>query len=229
MHGDRTGIRIKTDSQGAIVFNIVISMACGAIFLCCYISDSDISAASIGMRTISRRCMGCLIMVMKNLHVKQQINWHGRWPKGSWGSLYSTNTKAKKRHGCKESTAENSIDPGGWVFIDLSKGTFSKSDGTECNRREVLGKCHEWDHWIEVVWLMCIKKRNDCTFVWVYAYYQVNQYSNQESVARSCRWECPVGKDGWGLTRRYCNKWTLSLPLMAPLDTTIWQFFSVEI
>jgi hypothetical protein len=39
--------------------------------------------------------------------------------------------KAKQEHVCKESTAENAVEPGGRVYLDISNVTGPKSDATE--------------------------------------------------------------------------------------------------
>ena len=132
--GDATGITVKNGKGGVIEFDIVILTARGAIFACRFIRDADINAASTeaGTRMNVQKAHGLLGHgdEESTRRTAKHLNWvitRGKLPP----CVHCAKAKAKQKNVCKDSTSEKGREPGGRVYLDLSKVTVPKADGSE--------------------------------------------------------------------------------------------------
>ena len=132
--GDKTGIKIKNVNESEITFDIVILTVRGAIFACRFIRDADINAAStdVGVRLNIDKAHRLLGHgdEESTRHTAKQLGWI--ITRGNMKPCMAcARAKAKQKNICKASTSPKATEPGGRVFLDLSKVTVSRSDGSD--------------------------------------------------------------------------------------------------
>ena len=132
--GDKTAITVKSESGKVINFDIVILMVHGVIFACRFIQDADINAAStdFGVRLNINKAHRLLGHGDKEStrQTSKQPNWvitHGKMKP----CLACAKTKANQKNLSKSSNTPKATELGGRVFLDLSKVTVSRSDGSD--------------------------------------------------------------------------------------------------
>ena len=132
--GNHTGITIRNGGGGVIDFDIVIPTARGAVFACRFVRAAEVSAVSTEAGT------------KMNINKAHGLLGHGnedstRLTAGQLGWTITRGTlrpckhcakaKVKQKNVCKQSTTEKAKKPGGRVYLDLSKVSVSKADGSE--------------------------------------------------------------------------------------------------
>ena len=131
--GDKTGITIRNVNESEITFDIVILTVRGAIFACRFIRDADINAVStdVGVRMNIEKAHRLLGHgdEESTRHTAKQLGWV--ITRGNMKPcLACAKAKAKQKNISKQSTSPKATEPGGRVFLDLSKVTVSRSDGS---------------------------------------------------------------------------------------------------
>ena len=141
--GDKTGITIRNVNESEITFDIVILTVRGAIFACRFIRDADINAAStdVGVRLNIEKVHRLLGHgdEESTRHTAKQLGWV--ITRGNMKPcLACAKAKAKQKNISKESTSPKATEPGGRVFLDLSKVTVSRSDGSNFELKKNGGR-----------------------------------------------------------------------------------------
>ena len=131
--GDKTGITIRNVNESEITFDIVILTVRGAIFACRFIRDADINAVStdVGVRMNIEKAHRLLGHgdEESTRHTAKQLGWV--ITRGNMKPcLACAKAKAKQKNISKQSASPKATEPGGRVFLDLSKVTVSRSDGS---------------------------------------------------------------------------------------------------
>ena len=164
---------------GNIVFDIVIPTENGAIFAVRFVQDSEVHAASTdtGTRMNITNIYGLLGHANEDTvrQVATQLGWvitHGTLRP----CLHCAQSKAKQKNVCQLSTSTKAKEPGGRVYLDLSKVAVAKKDGSEVE----LNK----KHWKSIVDEMTRKKW--CDFV----------QTKSGMVEPTCKWMNMMKKGG---------------------------------
>jgi hypothetical protein len=135
-HGDKTGITVKGREGNSIKFDIVIPTARGAIFAVRFVRDIEVSGAYTGAGTKMNIHKAHGLLGHVNEDETRRIAGHMSWVL-SRGSLkkcmHCAKSKAKQKNVCQFSTTEKATVPGERVYLDLSKVTVAREDGTEFN------------------------------------------------------------------------------------------------
>lgn len=132
--GDDTGIVIENKDGNRIAFDIVVLTARGAIFACRFVRDVELSAvgteAGISI-TKAHRLLGH-VHEERTRQIAKHLGW--RLTRGTLKNKPCEPcalAKAKQKAVCKSSEAPKQKKPGELVYLDLSKVTVSRLDGTE--------------------------------------------------------------------------------------------------
>ncbi len=117
-----------------IKIGIVIPTVCGAIFACRFIRDADIGAVSTDAGTTMNIDKVHRLLGHGDEESTRQTAKHLNWviTRGALKPcLACAMAKAKQKNATKASTTLKADEPGGRVFLDLSKVTVSKLDGSD--------------------------------------------------------------------------------------------------
>ena len=136
--GDDTGIYVEKDGN-KIDFDIVIRTQRGAVFACRFIRDeAELSAGSVekGPR-LKKMNVQKAHDLMGHMHEDQvqkaMNNLEVTLTRGTLGQCkHCAIAKAKQKNVCKESRAKKSSKVCERVYMDLSKVTVGKKDGSAC-------------------------------------------------------------------------------------------------
>ena len=132
--GDRTGITIQNREGKVIKFDIVIPTARGAIYAVRFVRDTEVSAAytEAGVRMNIKKAHGLLGHRNEDdtRATAKQLAW--TITRGSLAPcLFCARAKAKQKNVTQVSTSPKATVPGERVYLDLSKVTVSRDDGSE--------------------------------------------------------------------------------------------------
>ena len=132
--GDKSGITVGNKDGSEINFDIVIPTVRGAIFACRFIRDADTGAVSTDAGTTMNIEKAHRLLGHGDEESTRQTAKHLNWviTRGTLKPcLACAMAKSKQKNISKTSTSEKADKPGGRVFLDLSKVTVSKLDGSE--------------------------------------------------------------------------------------------------
>ena len=131
--GDTAGIVIGNDNGEQIRFDIVIPTPRGAIMACRFVRDAEIQAVSTdaGTSMSIQKAHGLLGHgdEESTRRTAKQLGWiitRGKLKP----CLYCATSKAKQKNTCKKSESPKAEEPGERIFLDLSKVTVPRADGT---------------------------------------------------------------------------------------------------
>ena len=133
--GSAEGISIGNSEGDVIQFDIVVKTPRGAIFAAHFVRDSEVNAASTEAGTSMNINKAHALLGHRDEDSTRNTAKHLGW-RITRGTLdpcvHCAKAKAKQRRTVKSSESENkATKPGGRVFLDLSKVTVPKADGTE--------------------------------------------------------------------------------------------------
>ena len=146
--GDENGILIGNDKGDEICFDIVIKTAYGAIYAGRFIRKTEISAASVTKGVAMNVNKAHSLLGHGDEESTRATARHLGWTitRGALKPcVYCARSKARQKNVTKESKSENkATEPGGRLFLDLTKVTVPKSDGTE----HVIGRKY-WKNMVD--------------------------------------------------------------------------------
>lgn len=137
--GDTTGIFVEYSNGEQIKFGILIPTVRGAIMACRFVQDADIQVVSkdTGMSMCIQKARA--LLGHGDEESFRQTAKHLRWTitRGKMKPcLYCTTSKAKQNNTCKKREPPEVTEPGERVYLDLSKVTVPKVDGSDSELNE---------------------------------------------------------------------------------------------